>query len=279
MDMHQWFYRIAIILSWVLIAVSGVAAQAIQVKPLSFSQYLSADYLKLAEQEKQEHATAAVEYYLKRSASAAKGKILIPEKVEDVGIPEYLLPMLRKARTSLVSVMTPSMVQTFPEQAAELQSWFDCWIFEETHRQRTKRIEQCREGFYDMRDRLYTAGIRSGGLKNLLAVDQPSIMVYFKPNSVALSSYTLQHIKAIAEDVKKSISYDITLNAYSGKDELDNGKITLAKRRAEAVKRALIDQGLLPDNISIFVFSKSEQTNDEARAYENRSVEIVLDVQ
>ena len=233
----------------------------------------------MAQREIQDAHPDIAPFYQKKGERASGGKSVMPEKVEDERIPEHLLPMLRKAHASLMELLTTRMIEAFPEETAALQARFDCWVFEQEYAQRTSRIYDCREGFYNMRDVLYTSGMKSGLVTSVFAVDQPSMMVYFKPNSVSLSGYTLQHIKVFAKNLKKVESYDITLNAYSGKDEPDTGKVTLAQRRALAVKNALMDEGVNPDAIAVFVFSKSEQMKDKDRNYENRSVEMILDIQ
>jgi OmpA-OmpF porin, OOP family len=110
-------------------------------------------------------------------------------------------------------------------------------------------------------------------------VSSPSFMVFFDWDRSNLSAQALQTIKQAAQAFKSKGSARITATGHTDTSGPENYNMALSLRRANAVKDALVREGVPPTAIA--VIGRGEQgllvpTPDGVREPQNRRVEIVL---
>lgn len=243
-----------------LIAI--IVSHAAMARPSEFNRYLAKEYHTLLQAAQRDGFSEKIRFFESKELAAREGKILPPETLEAKNIPSHILLILKQAEKSLAGLLTPAMRKDYPKDIARLQALFDCWVFEQMDGSNTERIYQCREKFYQL----------------LHYLEQPSVMVYFKKGSAELSDDSCNKIKSIASELKKKNSYDITLNAYAQENEMKDVKtIFLAKKRGKNVKKKFLEEGLSPDNITIFAFTSIQGVDKVSENKSHRSVEIVVD--
>ncbi|MDB2415526.1 OmpA family protein, partial [Rickettsiales bacterium] len=95
-----------------------------------------------------------------------------------------------------------------------------------------------------------------------------------------LDDKSMNVINMVAEKLKSEEEYSIILNGYADRMGAEDYNLKLSKRRAMAVKKALVAAGLDADSIMVFAFGEFEgrlATKDGISSRENRLVEIVIE--
>lgn len=108
-----------------------------------------------------------------------------------------------------------------------------------------------------------------------------SYRIFFEFDSANLTKGSKNALKSIAKEIKKSspMPEEIVLNGYTDKAGYEEYNLALSKKRAEAVKQFLANEGLPKDKISIFAFGESDSTIVSvpgAREPVSRRVEITI---
>jgi outer membrane protein OmpA-like peptidoglycan-associated protein len=111
------------------------------------------------------------------------------------------------------------------------------------------------------------------------APQAPSFMVFFDWDRSDLSAQAMTTIQQAAQAFKQRGNARITATGHTDRSGPDDYNMALSLRRANAVKNALVQNGV-PANV-ISVVGKGEtqplvQTADGVREPQNRRVEIVL---
>jgi OOP family OmpA-OmpF porin len=107
----------------------------------------------------------------------------------------------------------------------------------------------------------------------------PSFMVFFDWDRSNLSQQALNTIQQAADQFKATGKARITATGHTDRSGPDDYNMALSLRRANAVKDALVRDGVPPMAISVIGKGESQplvQTADGVREPQNRRVEIVL---
>ena len=107
----------------------------------------------------------------------------------------------------------------------------------------------------------------------------PSFMVFFDWDRSNLSAQALNTIKQAAKQFKTRGNARITATGHADKSGPENYNMALSLRRANAVKDALVREGVPATAISVVGRGESQplvQTADGVREPQNRRVEIVI---
>jgi OOP family OmpA-OmpF porin len=111
------------------------------------------------------------------------------------------------------------------------------------------------------------------------APQAPSFIVFFDWDRSNLSAQALNTIKQAAAAYKTKGSARLTATGHTDKSGPDGYNVALSLRRANAVKDALVREGVPATAISVVGRGKSQplvQTADGVREPQNRRVEIVI---
>jgi outer membrane protein OmpA-like peptidoglycan-associated protein len=100
--------------------------------------------------------------------------------------------------------------------------------------------------------------------------------VYFDSGKATISAKSRKVISSLTAHLRTLKKYEITLNGYTDSKGNEDANLALSKRRAEAVKKVLIQSGLNPKAITIFAFGK-EHDGKKVSESEQRVVEIVVE--
>ncbi len=107
----------------------------------------------------------------------------------------------------------------------------------------------------------------------------PSFMVFFDWDRSNLSQQALNTIKQASDQFKATGKARITATGHADRSGPDDYNMALSLRRANAVKDALVRDGVPPMAISVIGKGETQplvQTADGVREPQNRRVEIVL---
>ncbi|MFI4999347.1 MAG: OmpA family protein [Reyranellales bacterium] len=111
------------------------------------------------------------------------------------------------------------------------------------------------------------------------SVSPPSFMVFFDWDRSNLSAQALNTIKQAAQTYKTKGSARVTATGHTDKSGPEAYNMALSLRRANAVKDALVREGVPATAISVIGRGESQplvQTADGVREPQNRRVEIVI---
>ncbi|MDA0781592.1 MAG: OmpA family protein [Rickettsiales bacterium] len=106
-------------------------------------------------------------------------------------------------------------------------------------------------------------------------------LLYFAFDSAAITGRTKRVLHEVTTKLQDVESYEITLNGYADRVGHEDYNMELSKKRAEAVKKELIEKGIPSEQIVIYAFGEIHgiiETNDEIAEKENRSVQIILEM-
>ena len=254
---------------------------------------LSAHYLAFSESEAEQYDWFSVQHFAHKGLQAAYGKDFEPEPVAPWGPPFEKQPELEQARATLLNILQSDKRKTSPQQMADLQFYFDCWVEQQAENWQHQDIAHCRNGFRAALERLANpAATRpspptetpTATKKVETAADialSTSYLLFFGWNEAQLNvkaGKIINQVKHYIASLKQG--YDIVLNGHT--DSSGSGMINmeLSHKRAQAVKNALVSQGIKADRISIFAFGESDlrvKTKDGVREPANRRVEIFIE--
>jgi outer membrane protein OmpA-like peptidoglycan-associated protein len=106
-------------------------------------------------------------------------------------------------------------------------------------------------------------------------------VLYFRFDSAKITGRTKRVLHEVTRKLDKVNNYEITLNGYADRVGDEDYNMELSKRRAEAVKKELVEKGIPDEQIVIYAFGEIHgiiETDDEIPEKENRAVQIILEM-
>ena len=240
-----------------------------------FQNALSKLYMDFATAEEKDYDWANSWHFADKGLMLAYGKDVGPEDLADWNIPDDALPEMQKARILLMSVLTPQTIHEYPNQAAEAQFYFDCWVEQQEENWQTEDIAFCRDNLMRSLEALHAteptpktksaakektaekkaaaqkasepkpaakpvakAETKPAAVKEVS--ESTSYAVFFETDKAQLSEPGKNVINEVIESVKNTTNYEIILRVNSSKSVLD----TLSNERAQVVKKRLVDAGI-----------------------------------
>ncbi len=259
-----------------------------------FQTFMAKEYLDFAEAEADQYDWFQSAHFAKKGLKFSKGIEVPPELVENYDVQDDVLPVLKQARETLLNILTPENKMQHPKETARAQFMFDCWIEQQEEGWQSEHISYCRENFYAIVDSLYASNFAP--LPETAAAPPPPApeapvadvadeknaekkRIYFKNDGFALDDKARRSLSGLVSRLKDVKKYEITVNGYADRVGGEDHNMKLSRKRAQAVKKMLVDSGITPGSITIFAFGETHnlvQTEDNKPEQENRSVEIVL---
>ena len=138
-----------------------------------------------------------------------------------------------------------------------------------------EKIEQAEENYHDellaLEQKYQTASVLQA--QNLL------MSLQFSTGSSEIKAHYQEQISSLARIVKQSPQLTLDLSGYTDKQGSDELNHALSLARINAVKNALIDQGVMADQISLFAFGEQQPvvaSADKEISFYDRRVVIKL---
>lgn len=250
-------------------------------KGSEFNQTLTRRYLDFAEEHARRYNWVEAARFADKGLMAAYDSEVGPEEVAAYGVPADMAPAFEKARAELLALLTDKNREGRPAVAADALFYFDCWLARQAQGFNTEEISYCHDRFNDriaeLNDTSFEKTLKDMGEAGP-AVDTSSYIVFFDWGQSVIteigSKVIDEAVKALPAD-----HYEVVLNAHTDTSGDSKYNQELSKRRADAVKRRLIENGVDEKAIKIFAFGESDppvKTKDGVSEKANRRVEIFL---
>lgn len=242
----------------------------------AFQSALAQHYMAFSEQAEKGYDWQNSWHFADKGLLAAYGQEIGPEELSDWDIPADAKVDLEVAREKLLEVLTPENIEKHAELAASAQFHFDCWVKNQDQNWQFDLIAECRDGFENDIAQLQGAKKSLNGA----AVEKFSYIVYFQWGQAGLGLEAQNTVDSAAlELTSKNEPYEVVLNGHTDASGLQAYNMKLSQRRAEAVKKRLVERGVNAKAITIFAYGESEpayKTADGIKEKTNRRVEIFL---
>jgi len=236
-----------------------------------FNTALAREYQDFSESEADEYDWSSSSYFARKGLAAAYGEFkVVPEYPEKWDIAADKLPELQSARKKLMNLLSEKNQKKYPESLAHAQMLYDCWVEEQEEAWQTDHIASCRAEFF-------------ATIANLKDWKRPekykATMVFFDFDKYDLNFKAIKTIRDFAQKFGKASKIQIISAGHTDKAGSTGYNLVLSRKRALAVKRALMNEGIAGKNIVIRAYGKSAplvQTPDGVREPMNRRAEILL---
>ncbi len=256
----------------------GAATSGAPKSPSSFTDYLATEYVALATNLSQQGDVTDADYFARKSLAAGQGQVVQPENNATWAIPleqPYgFRTQLSQARARLVAALDGGARSRAPALAAKAQARYDCW---------TERMEDdwqhaqngpCRSDFLAAMDQLEGKPAAAAPAAPGQVID-----VYFDFNKSGLSREARQIVEQIAAQLKANSAATVTIVGKTDLSGADSYNLALSKRRSEAVRAALVRDGIAAGRITVQWTGKREppvKTGEGVREPRNRVVEVTI---
>lgn len=259
----------------------------------SFDSSLGREYRRLAlfEADKMwdwEHAAQ----YRDKAILSVKGNAPLPESPSAWRLPPDKVGQLTAASVRLNAVLERDARTALPGAAARAQSRLECWLEQQEENWQPEHIARCQDEFFAAlmkMERKLIVHAGTGQSPATLATTGPvetpapkrplSFAVFFDFDSTAVLPDSAEALSAVIDAMKGGSSVRIIVGGHADRAGPDNYNMALSRKRAEAVQKALLDQGATAGKIAISAHGESRPriaTPDGAREARNRRVEITV---
>ncbi len=269
-------------------------------KPNNFNEYLLKQYKKKAIFEAEEmHDWNSAKLYSEKALRSINGDLIFPENTNYWKIPKDKISKINKAYDNLMTIYYQA-IKKDPYNLAIAISSLDCWAEQQEENWQTWDINKCKEDFLNSMHILYEK-ISLEEEKNKLIKEQFSRsddmdkvsnnfativtknkdeeivqIIYFDFNKTNLSNINVEKIKIFLKKYQNKIKKFLVIGHADTKGT-KNYNMVLSLKRAEIVKKLLLENGINGENIKII--GKGEEllavnTPDETKHPANRRVEL-----
>ncbi len=263
-----------------------------------FSTALSSAYKNFALHEVEEmYDWIDAAYFGKKANLAAAGMVVELEKPADWWLTDDQARLLSGARKRLMAVLDSKSKTLLPHLAANAQIGFDCWMEQLEENWQIEHIADCRNRFIAAVEQLedlqsvvgrnYSIAVPSGDLvavvKAATAVSElpetNSFTLYFSFDKTAINVASHQAIDQVVKAYRSGVPVTISLAGHTDRAGPQPYNFKLSHRRAEAVRKMLIEKGVPVQMITTQAFGEGRphiSTADGVRDEKNRRVEIIV---
>lgn len=259
-----------------------------------FDAALGREYRELALFEADEmwdwrHATQ----YREKTLSAAGGNPPAPEKPGAWRLPPEKVGAITAASVRLDAVLERDARGAMPSTAARAQSRLDCWLEQQEENWQPDHIARCRDGFFAalmalegslvigaaVESPATPAALESGPQSDMASDRTETYAVFFDFDSAALLPDIDATVQSVIRAMKGGKSVRIVVGGHTDRAGSGAYNLALSKRRADAVRRALLERGAPAERITINAHGEDRPrvaTPDGVREPRNRRVEIIV---
>ena len=228
-----------------------------------------------------------------KAIRAAAGDAPPPERLRDWWLPAETVGEISGARARLMAVLERGARERLPAAAARAQARFDCWLEQQEENWQTDHIARCRDGLQEALAEIegylrigvantpaqaagYAPGLADG------AAEPESFVLLFDFDSAGIRRADAETLDAVARASRGGASVRIVLAGHADRAGTEAYNRDLSRRRAQAVREALIARRVNLDRISAVAYGEGRPrvpTPDGARHPRNRRVEVSIGAQ
>lgn len=268
----------------------------------AFQKALYAGYMALAQSEYDSGDYRDSDAFAQRAIRSARGEAVAPEAVALRHLrDDEARGLLTHSRARLLAAFETGAVERTPDKAARAQTLYDCWMEEQEENRQLAEIADCRDGLLSLLaelegDAARVAEAEARRVERLAKASEAffepplpapvktegptalgTYIVFFELNKARLTAETEQILMEVVRAAKDAPAMRIRATGHTDMVGKAGANRKLARKRAEAVVRFLIDNGVDEARVGIDSRGESEPlipTGDGVAEVQNRRVEI-----
>lgn len=233
-------------------------------------------------------------HFGEKALKSARGEKVGPENLDDWRLPVAVKPVLAVERRRLIHLLSPDTRLQSPEAAATAQASFDCWVEQQEENWQADHIAKCRDAYYSAASRLeqQLGQILGGGselpqIRPVVQAGPPfsrqtgprSFTLLFGFDSAEIDLFGRTQIDDVVDTYEDGSPLTIVIHGHADRAGPDPYNVNLSRRRAEAVRKLLLERGVPVQLISSQAFGEGSprvKTANGVREPKNRRVDITI---
>lgn len=248
-----------------------------------FTRALADDYLALSEFEYQQRDWGSTRIYSEKGLAAAQGAVVPPFEPGGWGLAPELRAPAEASRADLLRLLNANGRSRAPEIAAQAQASFDCWIEQLSEGHQEAHIAACRRDFdaamVALAQALQPEPVAEPEPEPVPEVEMvlDRFQVYFDWDEATISPAARRIIAAAAQRAQELPETALLVIGHADRSGPAAYNEGLSRRRAEAVREVLVENGVDPERIRLEARGELEPvvpTGDGVREPQNRRVVI-----
>lgn len=220
-----------------------------------YDKALFEGYLTLSRTEYNEGDYRDSDVFARRAEAAARGETSGPEAISARDLPVQLLNVAANQRRRLVVAQILGAREAIPDQAAEAQLAFDCWMQEQEEDFQIDDIADCIERFDLAMERIEVVIDPTPIPEPTVKLPRLVLEVFFDFDSAEVTTEAKKNIAAFAAWVPSYKSPVVSVVGNADQSGGVNYNFELSQRRADAVARELEALGVTVEG----VFARGDQ--------------------
>jgi len=267
--------------------------------PKTFQEHLLNNYKQKATFEADEmHDWNSAKLYSEKALKAQAGDKIYPEKISKWKLSSDRIKDIKIGYFNLLNIYDEALLID-PKNLAKAISSLDCWAEQEEEKWQTWDIDECKNDFHLAMHNIYKIMSDKTEMKeeieneieeakeqnesDIIVVtqnDKKELMqiIYFDFDNSTLSQVSKNTLINFLDKNKKNLNRYIILGHTDTKGS-NNYNLRLSFKRANAVKKILLDTGISEKDISILGKGENElavSTPDETKHPANRRAEVKI---
>jgi len=253
-----------------------------------------AGYMDRAEHEYSYGSYPSSDAFAIKARQVAAGTVPAPFTANDNALPNgkvsnAVLPELTQARANLVAMLGGADRNLVPAAAAQALVMYDCWLEEESHIDTWEQVYQpdhaayCRLMYLAAMREIENARPRPAAVAPAQVAPPAQVasnyLVFFDWDQATLTAQGRDVIRQAAANARSGRINRLTAVGHADSSGTAQYNVGLSQRRAEAVRAALIAEGIPAANIGADWKGETVPlvaTGDGVREPQNRRVEVIF---
>lgn len=215
--------------------------------------------------------------YANRAMAAGRGETVLPEAIGFRSLPGNMLGEVSRVRGRLMAVLDGSARSKAPLHAASAQVMFDCWLEELEEGYQPPDITRCRDDFYKELAAA-EAVFAPAALPPVAVMESGPFLVFFDWDKSDITEGAAAILKRAARQAEESGAAAIHIVGHADTSGPNSYNMRLSQRRANAVKAALVSNGVASGSITLEARGEKDplvSTGDGVREPQNRRAQGV----
>jgi OOP family OmpA-OmpF porin len=179
----------------------------------TFDRALFDRYGQLAKSEYNQGDFQDADSYASRALTAAQASAVLPDSLATRNLPADKAGEITGFRGRLVTALDRGARDRLPQDAAEAQTKFDCWVEQQEENRQPADIAACRAGFL--------AALAKIEVQPVAAAQAETFTLYFDKNKATLNAQSQRELQQIVQRARETNATMIKVEGIadrSGKD-------------------------------------------------------------